>query len=74
MKKIKIITNNFKMKASELAALYKKRWQIELFFKWIKQNLKIKKFFGQNENAIKIQIITAMIAYILLKIIETNLT
>jgi len=72
MKKIKIITNNFKMKASELAALYKKRWQIELFFKWIKQNLKIKKFFGQNENAIKIQIITAMIAYILLKIIETK--
>jgi len=54
--------------AGEIADLYKERWQIELFFKWIKQNLKIKHFIGTSENAVKIQIIIAMIAYLLLKI------
>jgi len=52
--------------ATEIADLYKQRWQIELFFKWIKQSLKIKRFIGTPENAVKIQIIIAMIAYLLL--------
>ena len=46
------------------------RWQVELFFKWLKQNLKIKKFIGKTENAVKIQIFTALIAYVLLNIIR----
>jgi putative transposase len=62
-----LITNDFKRSDEEIAELYKKRWQIELFFKWIKQNLKIKKFLGRSENAIKTQICIAMISFILLK-------
>lgn len=62
-----LITNDFKHSDEEIAELYKKRWQIELFFKWIKQNLKIKKFLGRSENAIKTQICIAMISFILLK-------
>jgi len=62
------ITNDLKRSAGKIADLYKERWQIELFFKWIKQNLKIKRFIGTSENAVKIQIIIAMIAYLLLKI------
>ncbi len=54
--------------AGEVAELYKQRWQIKLFFKWIKQNLKIKCFAGRSENAVKTQIIIAMIAYLLLKL------
>ena len=65
---MRILTNNFKSSAFEIAALYKKRWQIELFFKWIKQNLKIKNFLGTSENAVRIQVLVAMIAYILLKL------
>jgi len=65
-KELVFITNDLKRTAGEIAALYKERWQIELFFKWIKQNLKIKTFFGTSENAVKIQIIIAMIAYLLL--------
>lgn len=60
-----LITNDLNRDALEVAELYKSRWLIELFFKWIKQHLKIKRFIGQNENAVKIQIITALIAYIL---------
>ena len=67
---ISIITNNLMLSAKKVVAIYKKRWDIELFFKWIKQNLKIKKYFSQNENAIKIQIITAIIAYLLVKIMQ----
>ena len=63
-----IVTNDFNRRASEIAALYKKRWDIELFFKWIKQNLKIKSFLGRSENAVKIQIYTALISYLLLQI------
>ena len=70
---IKVITNNMTFSAGEIAKLYKKRWQIELFFKWIKQNLKIKKFFGENENAIKIQIIIGLIACLLTKLIQSHL-
>lgn len=68
-RKIELITNNIKLPSSRIVSLYKQRWEIELFFKWVKQNLKIKKFFGENENAIKIQIVVAMIAYILMKIL-----
>jgi len=65
-KVLSFITNDMKRTAAEIADLYKERWQIELFFKWIKQNLKIKRFIGTSENAVKIQIIVAMIAYLLL--------
>jgi len=61
------ITNDFKRSAQQIADLYKRRWQIELFFKWIKQNLKIKRFLAKNPKAIALQIITALIAYVLLK-------
>jgi putative transposase len=67
------ITNDFDRDAEEVAALYKRRWTIELFFKWIKQNLKIKRFLARNPKAIRLQIITALIAYVLLKKLqETN--
>jgi putative transposase len=65
-----LITNDLKRSDEEIAELYKKRWQIELFFKWIKQNLKIKKFLGRSENAIKTQICIAMISYVLMKLVE----
>ena len=61
------ITNDFQRTAEDIAELYKRRWQIELFFKWIKQNLKIKRFLAKNPKAIRLQIITALIAYLLLK-------
>ena len=57
-------TNNFELSALEIALLYKNRWQIELFFKWIKQHLKVKTFWGYSENAVRIQIYTAIIAYV----------
>lgn len=63
-----LITNDFKRSDEEIAELYKRRWQIELFFKWIKQNLKIKKFLGKSENAIKTQICIAMISFVLLRL------
>lgn len=66
-REIAFITNDFQRAAEEIADLYKRRWQIELFFKWIKQNLKIKRFLAKNPKAIRLQIITALIAYLLLK-------
>ena len=63
---LELITNDFKRGSEEIADLYKSRWQIELFFKWIKQNLKIKKFLGRSENAVKTQICIALIAYLLI--------
>lgn len=65
-----LVTNDLKRSDEEIADLYKKRWQIELFFKWIKQNLKIKKFLGRSENAIKVQICIAMISFVLLRLME----
>ena len=50
------LTNNFSLSANEIALLYKNRWQIELFFKWIKQHLKVKSFWGHTENAVKVQL------------------
>lgn len=61
-----LITNMMDLSKEDIIALYKKRWEIELFFKWIKQNLKIKKFIGYNENAIKLQIFSALIVYLLI--------
>jgi len=60
------LTNRLDLPALEVAELYRRRWQIELFFKWIKQNLKIKAFYGTSKNAVLIQIWTALIAYLLL--------
>lgn len=62
------LTNNFPLKATEIAQLYKHRWQIELFFKWIKQHLKIKSFWGQSENAVKTQVWIAISVYVLVAI------
>jgi len=63
-----LITNDLTRPAIAIAALYKRRWQIELLFRWIKQHLRIRKFLGANENAIRLQILAAMIAYLLLRI------
>jgi hypothetical protein len=62
------LTNNFHLKATEVAQLYKHRWKIELFFKWIKQHLKIKSFWGQSENAVKTQVWIAVSVYALVAI------
>lgn len=62
------LSNNFDLKATEIAQLYKHRWKIELFFKWIKQHLKIKSFWGRSENAVKIQIWIAISVYVLVAI------
>lgn len=62
------LTNNFELKAADIAQLYKHRWKIELFFKWIKQHLKIKSFWGRTENAVKTQIWIAISTYILVAI------
>ena len=64
------LTNNFQLSADTIAALYKARWEIELFFKWIKQNLKVKSFYGTSPNAVKTQIWIAMIIYLILAIIK----
>src|SRR5271163_47595 len=62
------LTNNFHLTATQIAQLYKHRWKIELFFKWIKQHLKIKSFWGQSENAVKTQVWIAVSAYVLVAI------
>ena len=67
------LTNNFDLSANQIAYLYKNRWQVELFFKWIKQYLKIKAFWGASENAVRIQIYTAIIAYCLVAIVKSKL-
>ena len=64
------LTNHFKLAASTIAEIYKARWQIELFFKWIKQNLKIKSFLGTSRNAVMTQIWIAMCVYLLLSYIK----
>lgn len=62
------LTNNFHLSALEIAQLYKHRWKIEVFFKWIKQHLKIKSFWGQSENAVKTQVWIAVSVYVLVAI------
>lgn len=64
------LTNNFALKPETIAALYKARWEIELFFKWIKQNLRVKAFYGTSPNAVKTQIWVAMIVYLTLAILK----
>ena len=64
------ITNNFDLPAATIAKRYKMRWKIELFFKWIKQNLRIKTFFGNNENAVKTQVWVAVCTYLIVAIIK----
>ena len=65
-KTIRIVTSDLDAPAEEIAALYKRRWQIELFFRWIKQTLRIRHFLGISENAVRIQVMVALIAYTLL--------
>jgi len=72
-KKFVFITNNFDLPAIEIAQLYKHRWMIELFFKWIKQHLKIKSFWGYSENAVKCQIWIAVSVYVLVAIVKKQL-
>lgn len=67
-----LVTNDLKRSAAEIAALYKERWQIELFFKWIKQNLNVRSFLGRSENAVKIQLYVALIAFLLLRIFKST--
>jgi IS4 transposase len=64
------LTNNFVLPSETIAALYKARWEIELFFKWIKQNLKVKSFYGTSPNAVKTQIWIAMIVYLVIAILR----
>lgn len=69
-KTITIVTNKLNLSAQWIAQLYRWRWQIELFFKCLKQHLKIKKFWGKSENAVKLQIIVALITYVLLRLVQ----
>jgi len=64
------LTNNFSLPAEKIAAIYKARWEIELFFKWIKQNLKVKSFYGTSPNAVKTQIWIAMVVYLVIAIMK----
>ena len=72
-KRLVFLTNNFVLSAATIAALYKKRWAVELFFKWIKQNLRIKHFYGTSENAVKTQIWIAVCVYVLAAIIKKEM-
>jgi transposase len=72
-KTLVFLTNHFQLAASTICMLYKSRWHVELFFKWIKQNLRIKRFFGTSENAVKVQIWTAISVYVLVAIIKKRL-
>ena len=72
-KTLVFITNNFSLPAATICALYKSRWQVELFFKWIKQNLRIKQFYGTSENAVKTQIWIAVSVYVLVAIVKKRL-
>ena len=67
------LTNNFLLPALTVAKLYKLRWQVELFFRWIKQNLRIKSFYGTSENAVRTQIWVAITVYVLVAIIKKRL-
>ena len=72
-KRLIFLTNNFALKPEMIAALYKQRWQVELFFKWIKQHLRIKAFLGTSENAVKTQIWIAVCTYVLIAIVKKRL-
>jgi hypothetical protein len=72
-KTLVFLTNNTTLPALTIAALYKSRWQVELFFKWVKQHLRIKRFYGTTENAVKTQIWTAVAVYVLVAIVKKEL-
>ena len=72
-KRLVFLTNNFSLPALTIAALYKQRWQVELFFKWIKQHLRIRAFYGTSENAVKTQIWIAVSVYVLVAIVRKRL-
>ena len=67
------LTNNFALSAPVIAQLYRRRWHVELFFKWIKQHLRIKAFYGTSENAVKTQIWIAVCSYLLVAIVRKRL-
>jgi ribosomal protein L13 len=69
-KVLRIVTNDLDAPADEIADLYKQRWQIELFFRWVKQTLRIKHFIGNTENAVRIQIAIALIAFLILRLAQ----
>jgi hypothetical protein len=72
-KRLKFLTNNFALPARTIADIYKQRWQVEIFFKWIKQHLRIKAFYGTSENAVKTQIWIAVSVYVLVAIVRKRL-
>ena len=72
-KRLVFLTNNFTLPAHVIAELYRCRWQVELFFKWIKQHLRIKAFYGTSENAVKTQVWIAMCSYLLVAIVRKRL-
>jgi len=72
-KRLVFLSNHFAVSALTIAALYKKRWQVELFFKWIKQHLRIRHFYGTSENAVRTQIWTAVCVYVLAAIVKKEL-
>ena len=72
-KRLTFITNHLRLPAVTIATLYKRRWQVEIFFKWIKQHLRIKRFYGTSENAVKTQICIAVSVYVLVAIIKKRL-
>ena len=72
-KRLKFLSNNFTLPALTIARIYKQRWQVELFFKWIKQHLRIKAFYGTSENAVKTQIWIAVLVYVLVAIVRKRL-
>jgi IS4 transposase len=71
--RLSILTNNFALPALTVAQLYKSRWSVELFFKWIKQHLRVKKFYGTSPNAVKTQLWIALIVYLLVAILKKRL-
>lgn len=72
-KRVTFLTNNFALKPELICELYRQRWQVELFFKWIKQHLRIKAFLGTSENAVKTQIWIAVCTYVLIAIVKRRL-
>src|SRR5262249_51489451 len=72
-RRLVFLTNNFTLPALTIARLYKCRWQVELFFKWIKQHLRIKAFYGTSDNAVKIQVWIAISVYVLVAIVKKEL-
>ena len=69
---MRILCNDLDASAAEIAALYKRRWAIELFFRWVKQTLKITRFIGTSENAVRIQVAVALIAFLLLRLAQAT--